>query len=214
MAPTTLVCTDRPAWQPQVDGCETNRAQVLCVAATDQDDHLTTFSNYASQYVPTAAHQRLVGQVEIAAPGIDIYSSYMGCHRGAIAMNVARSGYRSEFGTSMSTPFVAGAAALVVSAFGYSGTDVRRICEGSVARLAGSCFWIPRCYRVPMKARLMEACPAFIAPQPLRSLGPPGLSPPLRAALPLLARLAGWQDGLSIRSLPQHTHVPYHAPGR
>ena len=42
-------------------------------------------------------------------------------------MHVARSSYRSEFGTSMSTPFVAGAAALVVSAFGYSGTYVRRI---------------------------------------------------------------------------------------
>ncbi|CAK9014448.1 Thermophilic serine proteinase (Ak.1 protease) [Durusdinium trenchii] len=83
--------------------CVYRQAGVLCVAASDQSDQLTSFSNYAPEYV------------EIAAPGVDIYSTYTG------------SGYRSEFGTSMATPYVAGAASLVVSAFGYSGTHVRQL---------------------------------------------------------------------------------------
>ncbi|CAK8988486.1 unnamed protein product [Durusdinium trenchii] len=83
--------------------CVYRQAGVLCVAASDQSDQLTSFSNYAPEYV------------EITAPGVDIYSTYTG------------SGYRSEFGTSMATPYVAGAASLVVSAFGYSGTHVRQL---------------------------------------------------------------------------------------
>eukprot|EP00435_Cladocopium_sp_Y103_P012879 s4517_g3.t1 len=83
--------------------CVYRQAGVLCVAATDRSDNLASFSNYATEYV------------EIAAPGIDIYSTWTG------------SKYEWQFGTSMSTPYVSGAAALVVSEFGYSGSRIRQL---------------------------------------------------------------------------------------
>ncbi len=68
--------------------CNYTSSNIICVAATDQDDNLADFSNYG----PTS--------VDIAAPGTKIFGIYKGSHV-----------YGS--GTSFSTPFVSGTVALM-----------------------------------------------------------------------------------------------------
>ena len=68
---------------------------VLAVAATDRADQRAYFSN-------------LGPQVDLAAPGVDIYSTWY-------QSGLQASGYFTKSGTSMATPQVAGVAALVWS---------------------------------------------------------------------------------------------------
>ncbi len=70
-----------------------NLPNFIRVAATDHNDELARFSNWA----PTT--------VELAAPGVNTLSTVPG------------GGYASKSGTSMATPHAAGAAALIVSAY-------------------------------------------------------------------------------------------------
>lgn len=66
---------------------------IISVASTDHNDHISYFSNYGIQ------------TVDVAAPGSDIYST------------VTNDGYSMMSGTSMATPYVSGVAALVMAAF-------------------------------------------------------------------------------------------------
>lgn len=73
---------------------------VLAVAATDISDHVAAFSNYGPE-------------VDLAAPGVDIYSTW--CRPNILAATCDGSYYFTKSGTSMAAPHVSGAAALVWS---------------------------------------------------------------------------------------------------
>jgi len=66
---------------------------VVAVAATDQEDHKTSFSNYGNW-------------IDISAPGLNILSTWPVS---------GGDSYRILHGTSMATPFVSGLAALILS---------------------------------------------------------------------------------------------------
>ncbi len=82
---------------------------VVCVVATDTSNKLASFSNMGG---------------ELAAPGVSNYSSYIG------------NTYRYMSGTSMATPHVAGAAAVILSMCNScSTTDVRNLLRSTAVDL-------------------------------------------------------------------------------
>ncbi|WP_290809941.1 S8 family peptidase [Halovivax sp.] len=74
--------------------------EVMAVSATDEDDELASFSSTGPE-------------VEIAAPGVDVYSTYI------------NNSYDTLSGTSMACPHVSGGAAHLMAA-GYSNAEARQ----------------------------------------------------------------------------------------
>ena len=129
-------------------------SNVLAVAAVDHQDQLASFSNYGAN------------SVDLAAPGVNILSTtYDG-------------GYGQSSGTSMATPHVAGAAALVWDAHpDWSYTEV-------VAQLLDTVDVLPGLQGVVASNGRLNLANALDNPQP----GPP---PPPPGTLPLVE---GFQD--------------------
>jgi subtilisin family serine protease len=85
---------------------------VLAVAATNSANQVATWSSSGPQ-------------VDLAAPGVSILSTYKG------------GGYQTMSGTSMATPHVAGTAALVIAAHpGISAANVRAMLEATADDIA------------------------------------------------------------------------------
>jgi lambda repressor-like predicted transcriptional regulator len=96
--------------------------EAMAVAATDRYDDHAPFSDYGPQ-------------IEVAAPGVDIYSTLW------VRPNNHDYGYKT--GTSMSTPHVAGLAALLWSVCPQlTNTEVRSVIESTATDL-GSAGWDP-----------------------------------------------------------------------
>jgi thermitase len=100
-------------------------ANCFAVASTTSTDARSSFSNYGSW-------------VEVAAPGSDIYSTWI------------NSGYNTISGTSMATPHVAGLAGLLASQ-GLTAAQIRdRICSTSDKISGTGSFWT--CGRINAQA--------------------------------------------------------------
>ncbi len=100
--------------------CNSQQPNVLCVAATDHNDNQASFSSYGAV------------NVDLSAPGVSILSTVP---TGICSLCVS-SGYRFLSGTSVATPHVAGAAALVLAQFpGLAAIDIKNLLMRSVDKV-------------------------------------------------------------------------------
>src|SRR3954447_14683299 len=130
--------------------CAYDLPNVLCVAATDADDNLAYFSDYGAQ------------SVDLAAPGVDILSTY------PIALSADPSfPYKWLSGTSMATPEVAGAAALVLDQDpSLTPWQLREKLTSSVEKVPALEGKVASGGRLDVAAALTQPVPTVAAPNP------------------------------------------------
>jgi subtilisin family serine protease len=107
---------DREAGDPGFVGIPANSPSIMAVGAVDQALDVAPFSARSSG--------RLGGQVDVAGPGVDVYSSWPMPER-----------YNTISGTSMATPHVAGIAALWAQRTGARGEALWGALVRGAARL-------------------------------------------------------------------------------
>jgi subtilisin family serine protease len=138
--------------------CDYDLANVVCVAASGHDDALASFSNYGP------------ANVDLAAPGVDIASTWPGGR------------YALLDGTSMATPHVTGAAALLLA---HDGTltvaGLRAALLSSVEPVAALAGRVASGGRLDIAAALSVA-PAAPAAPPVRAASAPPVAEPTTAA--------------------------------
>ena len=122
--------------------CSYNRPNMLCVAASDQNDNLWSSSNYG------------ITSVELAAPGVNIYSTKR------------LSNYDYISGTSMSAAQVSGTAALILSLGYQSVSSLKSLIVNNVDPLPSLTSYVTSggrlnvCKAVPGCATATTAMPA------------------------------------------------------
>ncbi len=125
--------------------CSYNRPNMICVAASDQNDNLWSSSNYG------------ITTVQLAAPGVNIYST----------LRLSNYGYIS--GGSMASPQVAGTAALILSLGYKSVSDLKAQILNNVDPLPSLTAWVATggrlnvCKAVPGCATASTGIPANTA---------------------------------------------------
>jgi subtilisin family serine protease len=102
---------------PGFVGSPANSTTIMAVAALASDMRIAYFSARTN---PIGG-----GEIDIAGPGLDVYSSWPMPDR-----------YRSISGTSMATPHVAGIAAMYAQATGKRGRELWEVLTSSAERLA------------------------------------------------------------------------------
>jgi len=123
---------------------------VIAVAATDKNDTLASFSNYGAQ------------SVQLAAPGVGILST------------IAGGGYATMSGTSMATPHVSGAAALLLSRCALSTANLRATILNNVDPLSSLAGVVETGGRLNVRKAINACAPAPTAPMIDRDIGPVG----------------------------------------
>ncbi|PNH86131.1 S8 family serine peptidase [Arthrobacter sp. AFG20] len=104
---------------------------VIAVAATDNNDAKASFSTYGASWV------------DIAAPGVNVYSTFPN-HPFVLGTQNGRSfGYDVGNGTSMSSPIVAATAALAWASHpGATNTSIRAVVESTADPISGTgTYW-------------------------------------------------------------------------
>jgi subtilisin family serine protease len=130
--------------------CDYDLPNVVCVAATDENDALASFSNYGAT------------NVDLAAPGVDIVSTWPGNR------------YALSSGTSMATPHVSGAAALVLAhSPSLTTAGVRAALLGSVDAVPALAGEVATGGRLDVAAALSAPAPPAPQPEPQPAAPPP-----------------------------------------
>ena len=163
--------------------CAYTEPNVLCVGASDLNDHVADFSNYGA------------ASVDLFAPGA-LIASTLPLGR---ASNLHIDGYGVMQGTSMATPYVTGAAALVASAHpNFVASQIKAALLGSVDKipdLAGKSVTGGRlnaAAALDAEPPIPASAPAPVAtPQPTASPAPVQTTPVPSPAQPVIvARLS------------------------
>jgi subtilisin family serine protease len=153
--------------------CDYDLANVICVAASDRDDTLAPFSNYGAT------------NVDLAAPGVDIASTWPGGR------------YALLDGTSMATPHVSGAAALLLAPEGgLTVAGLRAALLSSTDPVPGLAGRVATGGRLDVAAALAVPAPPSEPPAPAQ---PPASAPAVTAPGAAASSTDHTAPGVSLR---------------